>query len=142
MYRDCRDELYRGACLLVGAHDAEEVVQGAFERAMREPQFFERIDNPGAWLRVVAARQALSRLRRAQRWSAIQAFLRPTQPAESDLDLAYALTRLPATQRAAIVLRYYHGLDYAEIASAIGVAPSSVGPLLTRARTALRELVR
>ncbi|MDQ6721121.1 MAG: RNA polymerase sigma factor [Candidatus Dormibacteraeota bacterium] len=142
LYRDCRDELYRGACMLVGARDAEEVVQEAFERAMREQQFFERVDNPVGWLRVVAARQALSRLRRAQRWSAIQAFVRPAPPPEADLDLAHALTTLPATQRAAIVLRYYHGLDYAEIAAAVGIAPSSVGPLLTRARSALRELVR
>jgi RNA polymerase sigma-70 factor (ECF subfamily) len=142
LYRDCRDELYRGAYLLVGAPDAEEVVQEAFERAIREPQFFERVDNPGGWLRVVAGRRALSRLRRAQRWSAIQAFLRPAPPPDADLDLEHALTSLPATQRAAIVLRYYHGLDYAEIAAAIGTAPSSVGPLLTRARTALREMVR
>ncbi len=128
--------------MLVGAPDAEEVVQEAFERAMREPQFFERVDNPGGWLRVVAARQALSRLRRAKRWSAIQSFLRPMPPPAADLDLEHALTRLPVTQRAAIVLRHYHGLDYAEIASTIGIAPSSVGPLLTRARTALREMVR
>jgi RNA polymerase sigma-70 factor (ECF subfamily) len=142
LYRDCRDELYRGACLLVGAHDAEEVVQEAFERAMREPHFFERVQNPVGWLRVVGARQALTRLRRAQRWLAIQAFLRPTQPPDADLDLERALTRLTAPQRAAVVLRYYHGLDYTEIASALDVAPASVGPLLTRARTALRAMLR
>lgn len=142
LYRDYRDELYRGACLLVGAHDAEEVVQETFERAMREPQFFERVQNPAGWLRVVGARRALTRLRRAQRWQAIQSLLRPAPPPETDLDLESALTRLPATQRGAVVLRYYHGLDYAEVAAALGVAPASVGPILTRARAALRELVR
>ena len=142
LYREYRDELYRGACLLVGVHDAEEVVQEAFERAMREPQFFERVRNPAAWLRVVGARQALTRLRRAQRWQAIQSLLRPTPPPDTDVDLERALTRLSATQRGAVVLRYYHGLDYTEIAAALDVAPASVGPILTRARAALREMVR
>lgn len=142
LYRSSRDELYRGACLLVGAHDAEEVVQEAFERAMRERDFFTRIENPGGWLRVVAARYALSRLRRAQLWDRIRSVLRPGVATGRDLDLDAALKRLPATQRTAVVLRYYHGLDYAEIARAIDVAPASVGPILTRARASLREALR
>jgi RNA polymerase sigma-70 factor (ECF subfamily) len=141
LYRECRDELYRGACLLVNADDAEEVVQEAFERAMREPHFFERVESPVAWLRVVGARRALTRLRRARRWQAIQAFLRPTPPPEADLDLERALMTLSPSQRGAIVLRYYYGLDYGEIASALGVAAASVGPILTRARTALRQVL-
>jgi len=142
LYREHRDELFRGACLLVGAHDAEEVVQDAFERAMREPGFFERIHNPGGWLRVAIARRALTRLRRRQRWQRVQLFLRPIAPPEPDLDLGRALTRLSAAQRTAVVLRYYHGLDYAEIAAVLGVSANAVGPILTRARTALREALR
>ena len=49
---------------MVGAAEAEEVVQEAFERAMRENDFFERIHEPMAWLRTVTARIALGRLRR------------------------------------------------------------------------------
>ena len=142
LYRESRNELYRGACLLVGAHDAEEVVQEVFERAMRERDFFTRIANPGGWLRVVAGRCALTRLRREQRWQRVQSFLRRADPVERDLDLGDALMRLPANQRAAVVLRYYQGLDYPEIAEALGVAPASVGPILTRARTALRAALQ
>ena len=134
--------MYRSACMLVGAHDAEEIVQEAFERAMREPAFFTRIQNPGGWLRVVAARQALSRLRRQKRWHGVQSFLRPSAAPERDIDLGQALTRLPANQRTAVVLRYYHGLEYAEIASVLGVSANAVGPILTRARTTLREVLR
>ena len=117
-------------------------MQDAFERAMREPGFFERVENPGGWLRVVSARRALSRLRRRQRWQRVQLFLRPIAPPEPDLDLGRALTRLSAAQRTAVVLRYYHGLDYAEIAAVLGVSANAVGPILTRARTALREALR
>lgn len=142
LYRASRDELFRGACLLVGVHDAEEVVQEAFERAMRERDFFDRVANPGGWLRVVAARCALSRLRREQRWERLQQFLHPRDLAERNLDLRSALLRLPANQRMAITLRYYHGLDYGEIASALRVEAASVGPILTRGRAALREMIR
>jgi RNA polymerase sigma factor (sigma-70 family) len=55
------------------------------------------------------------------------------------LDLALALRRLGPRPRVAIVLRYYQDASYDEIATALAVAPSSVGPLLTRARAELRE---
>ena len=142
LYRNSRDDLYRSACLLVGPHDAEEVVQEAFERAMRERDFFARIENPGGWLRVAAARCALTRLRRQKRWQRLEVFLRPSAPPARDLDLDAALSRLPATQRTAVVLRYYHGLNYDEIAAAIDLAPASVGPILSRARATLREALR
>ncbi|MBM4434783.1 MAG: hypothetical protein FJ028_06745 [Chloroflexi bacterium] len=40
LYAACRPTLYRAAALLVGEGEAEGVVQDAFERAMREPDFF------------------------------------------------------------------------------------------------------
>lgn len=123
-------------------HDAEEVVQEAFERALRERDFLVRVANPGGWLRVVVGRRALSRLRRRQRWERVQRLLRPPDPTERDLDLETALMRLSANQRTAVVLRYYNGLDYEEIAGVLGVAAASVGPLLSRARAALRAALR
>jgi DNA-directed RNA polymerase specialized sigma24 family protein len=42
LYEECRPAPYRAAALMVGAADAEEVVQEAFERAMRERDFFEQ----------------------------------------------------------------------------------------------------
>src|SRR5256885_17257033 len=64
LYEDSRPLLYRAAALMVGAAEAEEVVQEAFERAMRSRNFFDEVREPVAWLRTVCARQALGRLRR------------------------------------------------------------------------------
>src|SRR3972149_4045375 len=64
LYQACRPTLYRSAALVVGEAEAEEVVQDAFERAMREPDFFGRVREPLAWLRTVSTRVALGRLRR------------------------------------------------------------------------------
>jgi RNA polymerase sigma-70 factor (ECF subfamily) len=140
LYEECRPALYRAAALMVGAADAEEVVQEAFERAMREPDFFERVREPKAWLRTVAVRHALGRLRRRRVFEGLH--LRPAtdriEPWER-VDLAVALARLASRERVALVLRYFAEASYEEIAGAVGMPASSVGPLLTRARTRLRE---
>jgi len=125
---------------MVGAAEAEEVVQEAFERAMREPDFFDRVHEPLAWLRTVTSRLALGRLRRRQVLARLR--LRPPSnvvEAWERADLAVALARLPGHERVAVVLRYFADASYEEIAETLGVASSSVGPLLTRARARLRE---
>lgn len=125
---------------MVGSAEAEEVVQEAFERAMREPAFFDRVQEPMAWLRTVTARQALGRLRRRRVLERLR--LRPASDAIEPwerVDLAVAVSRLPAHERVAVVLRYFADASYEEISGALGLAASSVGPLLTRARAHLRE---
>ncbi len=143
LYTACRPSLYRTAALLVGEGEAEEVVQDAFERAMREPAFFERVRDPVAWLRTVATRAALGRLRRRALWERARSLIGRADPRPDPrhADLVSALEGLPPKQRAAIVLRYYHSAPYAEIASALDVDAESVGPLLSRARAALRDLL-
>ena len=125
----------------MGESEAEELVQDAFERAMRQRQFFEDVREPRAWLRTALARLAISRMRRRAVWERI----RPRRvPAISDpdpecIDLRRALLLLPPSQRTAIVLHHYQGASYAEVAEALNMETSSVGKLLTRARRALRD---
>lgn len=144
LYAACRPTLYRSAALLVGEGEAEEVVQDAFERAMREPDFFGRVREPLAWLRTVSTRVALGRLRRRALMDRALRFLgrQDHQIDSSRTDLEAALQRLPPRQRAAVVLRYYHDAPYSEIASALEIDQESVGPLLTRARAALRNALK
>jgi len=144
LYLACRPTLYRSAALIVGEAEAEEVVQDAFERAMHEPDFFGRVRDPLAWLRTVSTRVALARLRRRALWDKAQELLgRSDHSVDTHrADIASALSRLPAKQRAAIVLRYYHDAPYAEIAAALEMDEASVGPLLTRARAALRDSLK
>ena len=144
LYAACRPTLYRSAALLVGEGEAEEVVQDAFERAMREPDFFGRVREPLAWLRTVSTRVALGRLRRrALLDRALRLIGRQDHQVDPQRgDLEAALQRLPPKQRAAVVLRYYQDAPYSQIASALDMDQESVGPLLTRARGALREALR
>jgi RNA polymerase sigma factor (sigma-70 family) len=53
--------------------------------------------------------------------------------------LARALAALPARDRDVLLLTAVAQLDYAEVSSALGVPPGTVGSRLTRARRAVRE---
>jgi RNA polymerase sigma factor (sigma-70 family) len=117
------------------------VVQDVFERAMRQPHFFDDVRDPFLWLRRVMIHMAISRLRRRVVWEHVRRLVVPGETAR-DPDIAIALHRLPATQRAAIVLRYYLRENYAEIARTLGLSEASVGKTLSRARTTLREELR
>jgi RNA polymerase sigma-70 factor, ECF subfamily len=50
-----------------------------------------------------------------------------------------ALDTLPPNQRAAMILRHYEGLSYAEIARILGVSPKAVEGLISRAGTSLQS---
>lgn len=60
---------------------------------------------------------------------------------QSELQAAVdaAISRLPETQRMAVVLRRYEQLSYEEIAEVLKLSVSAVKSLLFRARTSLRE---
>jgi RNA polymerase sigma factor (sigma-70 family) len=52
--------------------------------------------------------------------------------------LLQALDVLPARQRAAVILRYYHDYDYATIAQILKTTSTNVGAMLSRALDRLR----
>jgi len=108
---------------------------------MRSRNFFDEVREPIAWLRTVCARQALGRLRRRRVWERIRVRLTVVESTEpwEQAELAIALRKLPARDRVALVLRYYQDASYEEIGDALGIAPVSVGPLLSRARAKVRE---
>jgi RNA polymerase sigma-70 factor (ECF subfamily) len=58
-----------------------------------------------------------------------------------DLDLARALLRLPARQRAAVVLHYLEDRPVEEIAVTLGVSASTVKHHLLRARARLAAVL-
>jgi len=58
---------------------------------------------------------------------------------ERDTDIRNAIMSLPPNQRMAVILRYYQGLSYAEIASAMETSVKAVERMLARARTSLEN---
>jgi RNA polymerase sigma-70 factor (ECF subfamily) len=63
----------------------------------------------------------------------------PARVAAQRADLARALDSLPPDQRAAVLLVDAEGLDYADAAEVLGVAPGTIASRLSRARATLRR---
>lgn len=124
---------------------AEDVVQDTFVRAWRNIRSL-RDQEPGPWLMRIATNESISVWRRRHRFDALaQRFGRlreeKTAPsAESHLDLARALARLSAEQRAVIVLHYYQDLSVEDTARTLGLPPDTVKSRLKVALRRLREL--
>jgi RNA polymerase sigma-70 factor (sigma-E family) len=118
---------------------AEELVQDAFERALLR---WDRLENPGAFLRTALVNAARSELRRRAvvRRSNIPQPL-PTELPDLHLDLLRALRTLTARRRIALVLRFFADMSEAEIAVAMGCRVGTVKSLVSRGLADLREVI-
>lgn len=126
-------------------HEAQDVVQEAFCRALSRWRQISTYDDPAAWVRRVAWNLATSRWRRLR---TIRAFDRRQRgepvvdgPGPDHVALVRALATLPVAQRRAMVLRYLADLPVAEIAAREGVPEGTVRSWLHRGRVVLGELL-
>ncbi len=137
--------LVRTAALLLGGDgQAEDLVQSALLRTYVQWDGLMAPENAEAYTRTVMARLALRWGRR--RWRAEQ----PTAVLDAlsvDDDTAIVdcademqrcLDRLPAAQRAVLVLRFYEQLTEVEVARALRCRPGTVKSRAARALAALR----
>ncbi|MFC4149050.1 SigE family RNA polymerase sigma factor [Micromonospora mangrovi] len=122
-------------------HEAQDVVQEAFCRALARWRQVSRYDDPAAWVRRVAWNLATSRWRRIRVMRAFHSRQRGEPviegPEPDRIALIGALASLPAAQRRAMVLRYLADLPVAEIADREGVPEGTVKSWLHRGRVAL-----
>ena len=139
--------LVAAVALVSGSHAAaEDAVQEALARAWERSQRGERIESLPAWVTRVAMNLSMSRLRRLRVERRYRGRLAApeTAPAEAGavddrVDVVAALAALPRRQREVTVLRYYLGLDVAEIASTLELNPGTVKTSLHRARQKLAD---
>ncbi|WP_213453028.1 sigma-70 family RNA polymerase sigma factor [Rhizomonospora bruguierae] len=144
------DEFYRGSrqrllgyvyALTGDLAEAQDAVQEAFIRAWQRWGTISRYEEPEAWVRVVAARVAVSRWRSVR--SRVRAYLRHGPAADVAgpdtqlLEVVEALRLLPDEQRLAIALHYLMGMPVAEVAQQTRVPVGTVKSRLARGRLAL-----
>ncbi len=124
---------------------AEELAQEAYTRAWTRWSQLTTYDQPGAWVRQVATRLAVSRWRRskvAQSWLARNRRESVSPPPdETSTALVTALRRLPEAQRRAIVLHHLADLPVDEVARIEHCPSGTVKARLSRGRAALAELL-
>lgn len=127
---------------------AADVTQDAFVQAYRQRERFRGEAPVVTWLYRIVVNEALAGLRRRSRGPReIPVVDGELVPGGTDASMAVpdrlavvaALDELPPRSRAAVVLRYYHDLDYGSIATILGTSPGNVGVILTRALDRMRE---
>lgn len=142
-----------GICraMLRDAHEAEDATQQTFLSAYRALLGGARVRDSGAWIATIARNECRSRISAGMR--------APLADADRDLadvphgvdeverrmqagELRDALAELPERQREAVVLRYFYGLRYGEVAKALGLSRPATEALLFRARRAMRVRLR
>jgi RNA polymerase sigma-70 factor (sigma-E family) len=141
--------LQRFAFLLTGsAHDAADLVQGALERAWPRWSQLSRTTTVEAYLRRSIVNASVSAWRKDRRLVSVEEpehVLRAGQHQRdhaagvTDADHAWRLcAALPPQQRAAVVLRFYEDLSFAEVAAVLGCPESTARSHVHRAVAALR----
>ena len=137
--------LFRTAVLIVGdRHAAEDLVQGALERAYRHWDRVADMDAPEAYVRRILANLAADHHRLQNRGPLPllehDAATRDPSPDVDEHDAVMrVLSQLPPRMRAVLVLRYYDDLSEAQIAEALGVSVGTVKSQAARALAKLRE---
>ena len=128
-------------------HRVEDLVQETFVRVLRALPGFDP-QGPATlstWMLTIATRLALNELRRPEPSSladepvAIDRADDRADRARLAAAIAAGVAQLPPAQRAVLVLREYHELDYGEIATVLELDVGTVKSRLARARAALRE---
>ncbi len=149
LFREYHQPLVRYLTRRLGDRDwAEEVAQETFVRALRQGEMI----NERAWLFAVATNlvrdEARKDMRRRKHLALLadeqrQEFEQPEEQtpdrAQEFADARKAMSALAERDRHALLMRE-EGLDYGEIAEALGLSPGSVGTTLSRARRRVVEV--
>jgi RNA polymerase sigma-70 factor (ECF subfamily) len=148
--------VYRVLRRLVGdPAEAEDLALEAFLRLYRHNQKHPQVQNAGGWLYQVATRLGLNSIRDWKRREGYErtagryALEETARHSLADLlaqeeerrQARLALARMNERQSQLLILRY-SGFSYKEIASALNLAPASIGPLLVRAEREFEKQYR
>ncbi|MEV6944053.1 SigE family RNA polymerase sigma factor [Streptomyces sp. NPDC051172] len=139
--------LYRSACLLTAGdtHLAEDLVQETLGRLYVSWRRVSRAENPAGYAQTVLMRTFLTHQRRRSSTERATDLL-PDMPDDGRdmplrLTLLEALARLPAKDRAVVVLRYWEDRSIEETAQAMNASSAAVRTRCVRALGRLRELL-
>ena len=148
-----RRPLFRHAYhMLRNAEEAYEITQEVFLRAYKEKRLFNEGFHVKGWLYRVTANLCLKTIRSRKVRSVFAKKKQNEPPPPNDLmpitqaiegetrtEIMAAIDELSPRFRSLVVLRYYDGLSYKEIAAALKMPIGSVMSGLSRARDKLRK---
>ena len=142
--------------MLGARHEAEDLVQTAFMRVWQGAVCWEPNAKFSTWLYRVLHNLCMDQFRARSKAAnqplddELAGTLVDEAPGseerlwgkQRDARVRAALAELPASQRAAVVLRYYEELSQAQAAALLGVSEGALESLLSRGRATLRKSLR
>jgi len=131
---------------ILGDRDlAEDAAQEAFAKAaVNLPQIKNKKKFPG-WLAVIcrnAARELIRREKSHNRTDDLSRTATEDNRDDSTEVVKYALSKLSASSREVIYLRYYDGLSYEQISEVLGISEQAINGRLRRAKKKLADYLR
>jgi RNA polymerase sigma-70 factor (ECF subfamily) len=128
----------------------EDIAQETFTRVHRALPRFDPFGRArlSTWILTIASRLSLNALRSVRTTVPLDDAIeipggadpaRVAAARQRAVTIARAISELPETARAVVILREYHDLDYDEIAQALEIDLGTVKSRLSRARAQLRE---
>lgn len=140
------EEFVYNICVgILNSHDdADDALQETFLAAYRALKKFRGDSKVSTWLYRIAVRECLDISRRRKKTSSLEDIV--VEPAVDDGTedratqelVRSALANLPNHYRTALILRYYGGLSYEEIAASMDSTAGRVKMMLHRARRAFQ----
>lgn len=139
---------YHAGSIVKDWHEAYDVVQEVFIKAMREKRFFLPEFRMKAWLFRVTTNLCFNMVRDRKRRGAILDGMQKVDRAHADQlervfhgerrdEVLAAIDTMTPDHREILLLRYYDDLSYAEIADVLEIKLGTVMSRLSRARTRL-----
>lgn len=129
---------------LIDSHLAEDAAQEAFATACRMLPTLASSERFPQWLGTICRRIATQMAVRRSKQAEVLSTQFPSHSPDADSlkeSLREALSLLDLTSREIVMLHYYSGLTYVEIADFIDLTPGAVHGRLQRARAKLAELL-
>ncbi len=153
-YQGCYSRVVTLAAVLLGdQHEAQDVAQEAFARALGRWPWLRTFDVPEAWVRKVAFRLAVDAGRRNRRQRQLSQRLAGARPRDGQVtrppgeqlqysEVAAALAGLPMNLREVIVLHYVADLPVEQIARECGISSGTVKSRLVAGRRRLEAALK
>jgi RNA polymerase sigma factor (sigma-70 family) len=145
-YEGCDATLIRLATLLVGRHDASDVVQEAVFRTVTSTRY-EAVTNHQAYLVRALINMSRQKHRSDRRRVAREAKRALDANATTELDdgrgvdVRLAVSRLSYRQRSVMYLLYWEDRSVVDVANILDISPGAVSRHAARARTKLRGVL-
>lgn len=135
-----RPGLVRLCASMVGADDADDIVQDTYMVARRRLAQLQDPAALGSWLKRIAVNRCYDGHRRRRRLiERLPLLHRSIAHSQRDLSLVELIDRLPARQRTVLVLHYAHGYALNEIAELLSLSHVNVRTIIARTRRSLLE---